>query len=160
EGRALENEARAASSAQQAVWNAGRLEALVGDLINDDDADPNIVGQQQEAVERSLRRAAASLETLTGPPHWRELSVPWRRVAMILVHKGEFTAAEAPLKKAGDAADQWLRAQPSAATRRNALLVKLCQLRLERQRGARENGYRLAHEALAEFRTLPAATQA
>ena len=52
--RALENEARAASSARQAVLNAARLDALVGDLINDDDADPNIVGQQQEAAERSL----------------------------------------------------------------------------------------------------------
>lgn len=160
ERRAQENEARAASSARQALWNAGRLEALVGELINDDDADPNIVGQQQAAAERSLRRAAASLETLPGPPHWRELSVAWRRVAMILVHKGEFTAAETPLKQASDAADQWVRAEPSPAARRNALLVKLCRLRLERQRGGGQSGYRLAHEALAEFRVLPAAMQA
>jgi hypothetical protein len=160
EQRAVENEARADLSAQQAVWNAGRLDALVDDLINDDDADPNIVGQQQAAAERSLRRAAASLETLPGPPHWRELSVAWRRVAMILVHKGEFTAAEVPLKKAKDAADRWVHAQPSPASRRNALLVKLCRLRLERQRGGGQSGYRLAHEALAEFRTLSPAVQA
>jgi hypothetical protein len=159
EQRALDQEARAAASAQQAVWNAGRLELLVDDLINDDDADPNIVGQQQAASERSLRRAAASLETLPGP-HWRELSVAWRRVAMILVHKGEFTAAEAPLKKASEAAGQWLRAERSPASRRNALLVKLCQLRLERQRGAGQTAYRLAREALAEFRALPPAMQA
>ena len=159
EQRALEQEARAASSAQQAVWNAGRLELLVGDLINDDDADPNIVGQQQAAAERSLRRAAAALETLPGP-HWHELSVAWRRVAMILVHKGEFTSAEGPLKKAEDAAGQWLQAQPSPASHRNALLVKLCRLRLERQRGAPQTAYRLAHEALAEFRALPPAMQA
>ncbi len=74
---------------------------------------------------------------------------------MILVHRGEFTAAEAPMKKARDAANQWLRTQPSAASRRNALLVKLCQLRLERQRGGGQTGYQLAHEAMAEFRTLP-----
>ena len=136
-----------------------RLELLVDDLINDADADPNIVGQQQAAAERSLRRAAASLETLPGP-HWRELSIAWRRVAMILVHKGEFTAAEAPLQKASDAAGQWLRAQPSPASHRNALLVKLCQLRLERQRGVPQTAYRLAHEALQEFRELPPAVQA
>src|SRR6185369_11069385 len=59
ERRAVENEARAASSAREAALNAARLDALVGDLINDEDADPNIVGQPQEAVERSLHRAAA-----------------------------------------------------------------------------------------------------
>ncbi len=160
ERRALENEARAASSADQAVLNAARLDALVGDLLNDDDADPNIVGQQQAASERSVRRAAASLETLPGPPRWRELSVAWRRLAMILVHKGEFTAAEAPLKKATYAATQWLRAQPSPASLRNALMVKLCQLRLERQKGAYLAAYRLAHEAMEEFRVLPPAMQA
>jgi len=159
EQRALENEARAASSAQQAVMNAERLDALVSDLIDDESADPNIVGQQQAADERSLRRAAAALESLPGPPRWRELSVAWRRVAMILTHKGEFTAAEAPLKRARDAAGQWLREQPSAASRRNALLVKLCELRLERQRAGGRAGYRLAHEALAEFSALPPAMQ-
>ncbi len=160
ERRARENEARAESSAQEAVLNAERLQALVGDLIDDENADPNIVGQQQAADERSLRRAAASLEMLPGPPRWRELSIAWRRVAMIRVHKGEFTAAEAPLKKARDAAIEWLRAQPSPASRRNALLVRLCQLRLERQRAGGQTGYGLAHEALAEFRALPPAMQA
>jgi hypothetical protein len=156
----LENEARASSSAGQAALDAARLDALVGDLINDDDADPNIVGQQEEAAERSLRRAAASLETLTGPRRWRELSIAWRRLAMILAHKGEFTAAEAPLEKARYAAAQWLRAEPTPASRRNALMVKLCQLRLARQRGATETAYRLAHDALADFRALPAGMQA
>ena len=160
ERRALENEARAASSARQAALNAARLDALVGDLINDDDADPNIVGQQEEAAERSLRRAAASLETLPGPRRWRELSVAWRRLAMILAHRGEFTAAEAPLEKARYAAAEWLRAQPTPASRRNALMVKLCQLRLARQRGATQTAYRLAHEAMADFRALPAVMQA
>ena len=154
ERRARDNEARAAASAQEAVLNAERLDVLVGELIDDDDDDPNILGQQQKAIESSLRRAAATLETLPGPPRWRELSVAWRRVAMILVHRGEFTAAEGPLKKARDAAGQWLRIQPSPASRRNALLVKLCRLRLERQRGSRQNGYRLAREALAEFARL------
>jgi len=79
---------------------------------------------------------------------------------MILVHQGEFTAAESPLKKAGDAAGEWLRAQPSPMSRRNALLVKLCQLRLERQRGGGQTGYRLAHDALADFRALPPDMQA
>jgi hypothetical protein len=158
--RAVENEARAASSAQQAALSAGRLDALVGDLINDDDADPNIVGQQQDAAERSLRRAAASLETLPGPRRWRELSVAWRRLAMILVHKGEFTAAEVPLEKARREAAEWLRAQPAPASRRNALMVTLCRLRLARQRGASETAYRLAQDALADFRALPAAMQA
>ena len=138
--------------------NAERLDALVGDLIDDANADPNIIGQQQAADERSLRRAAASLEELPGPPRWRSAaSIAWRRVAMILAHAGEFTAAEAPLKRARDAAGQWLRAQPSAASRRNALLVKLCELRLERQRAGGQTGYRLAHEALAEFSALPPA---
>jgi hypothetical protein len=159
EQRALDNEARAASSARQAVSNATQLEALVGDLIDDENADPNILDQQQAAIESSLRRAAAALETLPGPARWRELSVAWRRVAMILAHRGQFTAAEAPLKKARDTAAQWLRVQPSSASRRNALLVKLCQLRLERQRGEKESGYRLAHEAMAEFRALPLAMQ-
>jgi serine/threonine protein kinase len=160
ERRALENEARADSSARQAALNAVQLDALVGDLINDDDADPNIVGQQEEAAERSLRRAAASLETLPSPTRWRELSVAWRRLAMILVHRGEFTAAEAPLEKARDAASEWLRAQPTPVSRRNALMVKLCQLRLARQRGATQTAYRLAHDALADFRALPAVMQA
>jgi predicted Ser/Thr protein kinase len=157
---ALENEARASSSARQAASNAAGLDALVGDLINDDDADPNIVGQQEEALERSLRRAAASLETLPGPTRWRELSVAWRRLAMILAHKGEFTAAEAPLEKARYAAAQWLRAQPSPASQRNALMVNLCRLRLARQSGATEAAYRLAHDALADFGALPAVMQA
>ena len=157
---ALENEARAFSSARQAALHAARLDALVGDLINDDDADPNIVGQQEEASERSLRRAALSLETLPGPTRWRELSIAWRRLAMILAHKGEFTAAEAPLEKARYAAAQLLRAQPTPASRRNALMVMLSQLRLARQRGATETAYRLAHHALADFRALPAAMQA
>ena len=160
ERRALENEARASSSARQAALDAARLDALVGDLLNDDDADPNIVGQQEEAAERSLRRAAASLETLPGPRRWRELSIAWRRLAMILAHKGEFTAAEAPLEKARYAATQWLRAQPTPASRRNALMVKLCRLRLARQGGARATAYRLAHEAMADFRALPPAMQA
>ena len=157
---ALESEARADSSARQADLNAARLDALVGDLLNDDDADPNIVGQQQQAAERSLRRAAASLEALPGPKPWHDLSVAWRRLAMILVHQGEFTAAEAPLEKARAAAAEWLRAQPIPASRRNALMVKLSQLRLARQRGAAETAYRLAHEAMADFRALPATMQA
>jgi hypothetical protein len=140
--------------------DASRLDALVGELINDDDADPNIVGQQEEAVERSLRRAAASLEALPSPKRWRELSIAWRRLAMILAHKGEFTAAEAPLEKARYAAAQWLRAEATPASRRNALMVKLCQLRLARQRGATETAYRLAHDALTDFRALPAGMQA
>src|SRR5262249_4764546 len=108
ERRALENEARAESSAKEAAVSADRLEALVGDLINDEDADPNIVGQQQEAAERSLRRAVASLDTLPGPKRWRELSVTWRRLAMLLAHKGEFTDAGVCLEKARLAAAQWL----------------------------------------------------
>jgi predicted Ser/Thr protein kinase len=160
ERRALENEARAASSAREAALNAARLDALVGDLINDEDADPNIVGQPQEAAERSLRRAAESLETLPGPRRWRELSILWRRLAMLLAHRGEFTPAEASLEKARYAATQWLRAQPAPASRRNALMVKLCQLRFARQRGTTQTAYRLAHEALADFRGLPAAMQA
>ena len=79
---------------------------------------------------------------------------------MILAHKGEFTAAEAPLEKARYAAAQWLRAQPTPASQRNALMVKLCRLRLARQRGATETAYRLAHDALADFRALPAGMQA
>jgi len=156
ERRALENEARAASSARQAALDAARLEALVGDLINDDDADPNIVGQQQEAAERSLRHAAASLETLPGPRRWRELSVAWRRLAMILAHRGEFAAAETPLAKARYAAAELLRVQPSPASRRNALMVKLCDLHVARQSGATETAYCLAREAMADFRELPA----
>src|SRR5262249_17844419 len=74
--------------------------------------------------------------------------------------EGAFTAAEAPLKSARDAAGQWLRAQPSAASRRNALFVKLCELSLERQRAGGQTGYRLAHEALAGFSLLPPAMQA
>jgi predicted Ser/Thr protein kinase len=162
ERRALQHEARADSNARQAAASAERLEALVGDLINDGDADPNIVGQQQEADERSLRRAAASLDTLPGPRRWREISVAWRRLGMILVHKGEFTAAEGPLEKARSAAGELLRAEPTPASRRNALMVKLCELRLERQRGggAAEAASRLAHDALTDFRALPAAMQA
>ncbi len=79
---------------------------------------------------------------------------------MILVHRGEFTAAEEPIMKAREAARQWLRFESSPASRRNALLVNLCQLRLDRQRGTRENGYRVAHEALAQFSALPAGMQA
>jgi hypothetical protein len=160
ERRAREEESRASASAREAVLNAGRLDALVGDLIDDAAADPNILGQQEAAIESSLRRAAATLETLPGPPRWRELSVTWRRVAMILVHRGEFSAAEGPIRKATETASQWLRVQPSPEARRNALLVKLCQLRLERQRDGGQSGYRLAHEALAEFRLLPDAMQA
>ncbi|PWT88258.1 MAG: hypothetical protein C5B56_09065 [Proteobacteria bacterium] len=150
ERRAREEEARAGASAREAVLNAGRLDALVGDLIDDAAADP----------ESSLRRAAATLEALPGPPRWRDLSVTWRRVAMILVHRGEFSAAEEPIRKAKETASQWLRVQPTPESRRNALLVKLCQLRLERQRSGGQSGYRLAHEALAEFRLLPPAVQA
>ncbi len=160
ERQAMENEARAAASAQEALSNAARLDALVQELLNDDSADPNIVDQQQAAAERSLRRAAVSLQTLPGPPRWREVSIAWRRLAMILAHKGEFTEAAATLTRSKSAADRWLRVQPSPASRRNALLVKLSGLRLARQRGAREDGYRLAHEALDEFRTLPPVMQA
>jgi len=158
--RASANEARAASSAQEAALSAARLEALVGDLIDEEDADPNIVGQPQEAAERSLRRAAASLETLPGPRRWRELSISWRRLAMLLAHRGEFAAAEAPLEKAQYAAAEWLRVQPTPASQRNALMVKLCRLRFARQRGTTQTAYRLANEALADFRGLPAAIQA
>ena len=161
ERRALENEARAASSAREAALSAARLEDLVADLIDDEDADPNIVGQQQEALERSLRRALASLETLPGPRRWRELSVAWRRLAMLLVHKGEFAAAGASLDKARDVVAQWVRAEPTPTSRRDALMVKLCRLRLERQRGgASQTAYRLARDSLADFRALPAAMQA
>jgi hypothetical protein len=79
---------------------------------------------------------------------------------MILVHRGEFSAAEGPINRARELANQWLRALPSPESRRNALLVKLCQLRMERQRNGGRSGYRLAHEALAEFRSLPAAMKA
>ena len=160
ERRAQENEQRANSSARQAALNAARLNALVGDLIDDDDADPTIAGQKQEAAERSLRRAAKSLETLPGPKRWRELSVAWRRLATMLAHRGEFTVAAAPLEKARYASAQWLLAAPTPAARQNALMVKLCELRLARQRGATQIAYPLAHEALAEFRALPAAMQA
>jgi eukaryotic-like serine/threonine-protein kinase len=160
ERRALENEARADSSAREAALNAARLDALVGDLIDEEDADPNIVGQPQEAAERSLRRAAASLETLPGLRRWRELSILWRRLAMLLAHRGQFTAAEAPLEKARVAAAQWISAQPSPESRRNALMVKLCELRFARQRGTTQTAYRLAHEALADFRGLPPVIQA
>jgi hypothetical protein len=160
ERRALENSARADASAREAALSADRLDALVGDLIDDDDDDPAMAGQQPEAAERSLRRAAASLEALPGPKRWRDLSVAWRRLAMILAHKGEFTAAEAPLEKARYAAGEWLRAQPEPASRRNVLMVKLCRLRLARQRGDTEAAYRLAHEALADWRALPADMQA
>jgi hypothetical protein len=74
---------------------------------------------------------------------------------MILVHRGEFAAAELPIRKARAAADGWFRAQSSPASQRNVLLVKLCELRLARQRGDTQRGYQLAHEAMAEFRTLP-----
>src|SRR5262249_44673951 len=97
---------------------------------------------------------------LPGPRRWREISVAWRRLAMILAHRGEFTAAEAPLEKARYAANQWLRVQPTPASRRNALMVKLCQLRLARQRGMTQTAYRLAHDAMADFRALPAVIQA
>jgi hypothetical protein len=160
ERKAREEEARATESARDAVLNAGRLDALVGDLIDDAAADPNILGQQEAAIESSLRRAAATLETLPGPPRWRERSITWRRIAMILVHRGEFSAAEGPIHKASEAASQWLRDLPSPESRRNDLLVKLCQLRLERQRSGGQSGYRLAHEALAEFQSLPAAMKA
>jgi len=151
EQRALEHQARADFNFEHAASNAAHLEALVGDLINDSDAD---------SAEMSLRRAAATLQTLPGPPHLRELSVAWRRVAMILVHRGEFTAAERPLQQARSAAAELLRAQPTSASRRNALVVKLCELQLARQRGATKTGYRLAHGAMADFRALPAAMQA
>jgi len=159
--RAVENEVRATASAREAELNAARLDALVGDLINDEDADPNIVGQQEEAAERSLRRAATSLEALPGPKRWGEVSVAWRRLAMLLVHKGEFTAAEACLEKAQHAVTEGLRAESTPTARRNALMVKLCQLRLERQRGGggAQAAYSLAQEALKDFRTLPAAMQ-
>ena len=159
ERRAVENEALASSNAREAALSAGRLDALVADLLNDDDADPNIVGQQQEAAERSLRRAAASLEVLPGPRRWGELSVAWRRLAMILAHRGEFAAAAAPLEKASHAAAQWLRADPAPASQRNALMVKLCRLRLARQSGARQTAYRLAREAMADFSALPPVMQ-
>src|SRR5581483_7192576 len=78
----------------------------------------------------------------------------------LLAHRGEFTAAETPLEKARYAAAQWLRAQPTPASRRNALMVKLYQLRFARQRGKTQIAYRLAHEALADFRGLPPLVQA
>jgi predicted Ser/Thr protein kinase len=160
ERSARENEARAAASAREAISNAERLDALLGDLIDDANADPNILDQQQAVIESSLRRAAAALEALPGPPRWRQVSVAWRRVAMILVHRGEFSRAESAMTKARDAAAHWLHDQPSPESRRNALLVRLCEIRLERQSGKERPGYRLAHEALAEFATLPAAMQA
>ena len=78
---------------------------------------------------------------------------------MLLAHRGEFTAAEAPLEKAQYAATQWFRAQPTPASQLNALIVKLCQLRFARQRGMTQTAYRLAREALADFRRLPAVMQ-
>jgi len=39
-------------------------------------------------------------------------------------------------------------------------MVKLCRLRLERQRGARQAAFRLGHEALSDFQALPPAMQA
>jgi serine/threonine protein kinase len=158
--KAREEETRASESAREAVLNAGRLDALVGDLIDDAAADPNILGQQEAAIESSLRCAAATLETLPGPPRWREISITWRRIAMILVHRGEFSAAEGAIGTASKAASHWLRVLPSPESRRNDLLVKLCELRLERQRSGGQSGYRLAHEALAEFRSLPDAMKA
>jgi hypothetical protein len=151
---------RASAAAAEAISNAERLDALLGDLIDDANADPNTLDQQQAAIESSLRRAAAVLETLPGSPRWRQVSVAWRRVAMILVHRGEFSRAESALKKAGEAAATWQREQPSPEARRNALLVMLCEIRLERQSGRPRPGYRLAHEALAEFAALPVAMQA
>ena len=160
--RAEENEARAAASAREAELNAARLDALVGDLLNDEDADPSIVGQQEEAAERSLRRAVTSLEILAGPKRWRGLSVAWRRLAMLLVHRGEFTAADACLEKARSAVTEWLRTESTATARRHALMLKLCQLRVERQRGGgnAQAAYRLAHDALKDFGALPWAMQA
>src|SRR5262249_55975088 len=145
---------------QRALENEAKLDALVGDLINDDDPDPNVAGQQQDAAEKSLRRAAASLEALPGPARSREISVAWRRLAMLLAHRGEFTAAESALEKAQHAAAEWLRSQPAPSSQRNALMVKLCQLRLSRQRGTEEAAYRLAHEAMTDFRSLPPDMQA
>ena len=140
EQRALENEARASTNASQAALNAARLDALVGDLLNDENADPNIVGQQEEAVERSLRRAAASLEALPGPRRWRELSIAWRRLAMMLCTQGRIHRCRNAAEKGTVCGHQWLYAEPSPASRRNALMVKLCGLRLARQRGATEAG--------------------
>jgi hypothetical protein len=160
ERRAVDNEAIAARNAREAILNAERLDALVGDLLDDEDADPNIVSQQEATIESSLRRSVATLESFPGVPRWRELSIAWRRLAMILVHRGAFAAAEMPIRKAREAADGWFRAQPSAASQRNVLLVNLCELRLARQSGDTQHGYRLAHEAISEFRTLPASMKA
>jgi len=81
---------------------------------------------------------------------------------MLMVHRGEFTAADASLEKARYAVTEWQRAEPTPTSQRNALMVKLCQLRLERQRGGggARSAYRLAQDALTDFRTLPAAMQA
>jgi serine/threonine-protein kinase len=160
EAIARENAARAESSTREAVANADRLEALVNDLLDDNAIDPEVVDQQQRAVESSLRRAAAALETLPGPPRWGEISVACRRVAMILAHRGEFTGAKEPMRKARAAADRWAREQPSTESRRNALLTLLYEMRLERQRGDSERGYQLAHLAMADFATLPASAKA
>jgi len=65
-----------------------------------------------------------------------------------------------PLQKSKEAAVQWLRGRPSAASWRNALLVLLCELRLERQRNGKHGGEQLAHQALAEFDVLPPDVQA
>ena len=78
---------------------------------------------------------------------------------MILTHRGEFAASEEPLAKAWSAAARWLRDQPGPRSRRNQLMVKLCQLRLARQRGATDTAHQLAHSALADFRALPASMQ-
>jgi hypothetical protein len=81
---------------------------------------------------------------------------------MLLVHKGEFTAADSCLEKARYAVNQWLRAESTPTVRRHALMVKLCQLRVERQKGGgnTQAAYQLAHDALKDFGGLPAAMQA
>src|SRR6185295_12981601 len=127
--RAEASAKRAEASANEAIANEDRLDALVAELIDDRDADPNILDQQQHAIENSLRRAAAMLEAMPGPPRWREASIAWRRVAMILLHRGEFSDALAPMAKARSAADAWLKNEPTAASRRNSVLTKLYEVR-------------------------------
>jgi hypothetical protein len=80
-------------------------------------------------LERSLRRAAASLETQFGPTRWRELSIAEASGGDPCAW-GEFTVAEAS-KGAIMPRNGCARNPP--ASRRNALMVKLCQLRLARQ---------------------------
>ena len=91
---------------------------------------------------------------------WREISVAWRRLAMILVHKGRIHGCRSAVRKGAVCG----RAVAARATRARiatqcadgeAVRAPPCA-----SEGATETAYRLAHDALADFRALPAAMQA